>query len=353
MPRNPLPQSTQKLVDYLVEAIQHPEFPNYLNYRYAEIEDFCSRFIYSCLNDPRSQFYSSISQNNKDKNRYSNIFPYDYNAVPTIDTTNCYINASAIDLPLRNNFGRDRAFIAAQGPLPNTVFDFWRLVYQREVRLIVCLASPTEGKSVKFHPYWTEKLKIPVGNATLEVTLVETEKWNPEKLSKSSLFHGYIRHLEGQRYKEHPCTYKVFTMLNNVTLRKFNLKFKSLSCVNESNVFLLSCSSWPDHKIMPVDEFLALLELSRFINCSIRNPVLVHCSAGVGRTGTFIAIDFITRYLEDSLNFRDFSLDPDIVYSTVLDLRKQRVNMVGSLEQFKFIYECVVHYFSGLGILRT
>ncbi|KAI9183928.1 hypothetical protein H9P43_002980 [Blastocladiella emersonii ATCC 22665] len=303
---------------------------------------------------PGSRFCALESQRpeNLPHNRYSNIFPFDVNRVPVANAAGGdYINASVIQVPLTNAMMRDNAYIAMQGPQPHTVGNVWRMVYQRQVRLIVCLTKQVESRRVKYDQYWAEDgdFEVPMGGAaTLTVDHVAIE--TPE--APGDMLASYQRQLAvGRRYRATEAAAGTVANLAGVTLRKFDLTYK---CPEQGDytttVWQLDAPLWPDHGTVDVDALLSLMELARFVSPSLRNPMVVHCSAGCGRTGTFIAVDVITRYLEAKLAFPEWDRHEDIVAAVVADLRSQRVQMVQTRGQFELVYQAVARYLKDMGI---
>ncbi|XP_014807951.1 PREDICTED: receptor-type tyrosine-protein phosphatase T-like [Calidris pugnax] len=229
---------------------------------------------------------------NQSKNRYTSIIPYDHCRVvlqPT-DTGNGYINASYVD-----SYRSPRFFIAAQGPLPGTVMDFWQMVWQEKISVIVMLTGLVEQNKTKCEQYWPEQEHV-YGDFT--VTLNNTRTTT-----------GLVT--------------RIFC------LRKAGC---ALPRVVEQFHYLL----WPDHGVpRNPAQLLWLVEVvnKRGLEAPA-GPVLVHCSAGIGRTGTFIALDFLLK-----MGKAEGKVD---VFHCVQRLREQRVSMVQTKEQYIFLYEVLL-----------
>ena len=124
-----------------------------------------------------------------------------------------------------------------------------------------------------------------------------------------------------------------------ITTRKLSMT------VNEENkiIWHLAFSGWPDFGVPEGDDRLALFELlnmSADKNTTAENPRIVHCSAGVGRSGTFIALDHLFRELDAGV-VAAIQDDEDMIFDTVNKLREQRMTMVQSDAQYQFLYDAL------------
>ncbi|KAM9587562.1 receptor-type tyrosine-protein phosphatase T-like isoform 2-T2 [Morphnus guianensis] len=229
---------------------------------------------------------------NQSKNRYKSIIPYDHCRVvlQPSDMGNGYINASYVD-----SYRSPRFFIAAQGPLPGTVVDFWQMVWQEKTSIIVMLTGLVEQNKTKCEQYWPEQEQV-YGDFT--VTLSNTR-----------------------------------TTTGLVT-RIFCLQ--KAGCALPRVVQQLHYLLWPDHGVpRNPAQLLALVDVVNKKGLEVpTGPVLVHCSAGIGRTGTFIALDFLLK-----MGKAEGKVD---VFHCVQRLREQRVSMVQTKEQYAFLYEVLL-----------
>ncbi|XP_043377521.1 receptor-type tyrosine-protein phosphatase C isoform X2 [Chelonia mydas] len=236
---------------------------------------------------------------NQNKNRYIDILPYDYNRVELSeingDPGSDYINASHID-----GFKEPRKYIAAQGPKDETTDDFWRMIWEQKATIIVMVTRCEENNRNKCAQYWPTSEN---STATFGDTVV--------KSNESKICPDYIIQ------KLHITNRKEKTPGRDVTHIQF--------------------TSWPDHGV-PEDPHL-LLKLRRRVNALsnfFSGPVVIHCSAGVGRTGTYIAIDAMLEGLEV-----EGRVD---VYGYVVKLRRQRCLMVQVETQYILIHQALVEY---------
>ncbi|XP_074876241.1 receptor-type tyrosine-protein phosphatase U-like isoform X1 [Buteo buteo] len=229
---------------------------------------------------------------NQSKNRYKSIIPYDHCRVvlQPSDMGNGYINASYVD-----SYRSPRFFIAAQGPLPGTVVDFWQMVWQEKTSIIVMLTGLVEQNKTKCEQYWPEQEQV-YGDFT--VTLSNTRTTT-----------GLVTRIF--------CLQKAGCALPRVV---------------EQFHYLL----WPDHGVpRNPAQLLALVDVMNKRGLEVpTGPVLVHCSAGIGRTGTFIALDFLLK-----MGKAEGKVD---VFHCVQRLREQRVSMVQTKEQYTFLYEVLL-----------
>ncbi|KAM9507196.1 receptor-type tyrosine-protein phosphatase U-like isoform 5-T5 [Guaruba guarouba] len=229
---------------------------------------------------------------NQSKNRYKSIIPYDHCRVvlQPSDTGNGYINASYVD-----SYRSPHFFIAAQGPLPGTVLDFWQMVWQEKTSVIVMLTGLVEQNKTKCEQYWPEQEQV-YGDFT--VTLNNTRTTT-----------GLVT--------------RIFS------LQKAGCAFPR---VVEQFHYLL----WPDHGVPRNSaQLLCLVDVvnKRALEAPA-GPMVVHCSAGIGRTGTFIALDFLLK-----MGRAEGKVD---VFHCVQRLREQRISMVQTKEQYTFLYEVVL-----------
>ncbi|XP_037980368.1 receptor-type tyrosine-protein phosphatase F-like isoform X3 [Motacilla alba alba] len=229
---------------------------------------------------------------NQNKNRYKSIIPYDHCRVvlQSSDSGNGYINASYVD-----TYRSPRFFIAAQGPLAGTVVDFWHMVWQEKTSVIVMLTGLVEQNKIKCEQYWPEQEQV-YGDFT--VTLNNT--WTSTGLVK-----------------------RIFSL-------------QKAGCALPRAVEQFHYLLWPDHGVpRNPSQLLCLVEVvNKRVLETPAGPVLVHCSAGIGRTGTFIALDFLLK-----MGKAEGKVD---VFRCVQQLREQRVSMVQTKEQYSFLYEALL-----------
>ncbi|XP_071945732.1 tyrosine-protein phosphatase non-receptor type 11-like [Antedon mediterranea] len=260
---------------------------------------------------------------NKAKNRYKNILPFDHTRVLLTDSeSGDYINANYIDMSkaqaiqqqdglidkLDSHWDNMKKYVATQGCLKDTVVDFWRMIWQENSRIIVMTTKEVERGKNKCVKYWPDR-----GN---------TRTWN--KISVTSDL-------------EHP--------MADYVLRNFSVQHSDFPDeIRETYHFHFK--SWPDHGV-PQEPSRVLNFLHDYNNkqesIPDAGPIVVHCSAGIGRTGTFIMIDIVLNLI------KQHGLDCEIdIHRTIQMLRSQRSGMVQTEAQYKFIYHAVQHYIETL-----
>ncbi|CAK8684485.1 unnamed protein product [Clavelina lepadiformis] len=238
----------------------------------------------------------AIKLENYTKNRYKkNILPYDITRVklemigdePGTD----FINANYIP-----GYKQEKEFIATQGPLPTTKEDFWRMIWEQNSRTIVTLTQIVEGERVKCDHYWPYNNE-PVVMAGIAVKLVV------ESTSKDWI------------YRE--------IMLSRNSEQRLVTQFHY--------------TAWPDHGVPETAE--DLVKFVRYFQTQVSReardcgPITVHCSAGVGRTGTFIAMDRLLQHMKDH--------DYVDIFGIVHEMRRHRMSMVQTDKQYILLHEMV------------
>ena len=253
-----------------------------------------------------------ISNTKTKLNRHNDILPYKYNCVTTnneIPNENNYINASLIEGPFKED---KNLFIATQGPLSGTLFSFWSMVIFHKINLIIMLSNIIEEGREKSECYW------PIDK---EKDLI-LQNENNEKISIS--------------------------LINEKIEIKDSLLIRTLKINEEKEITQIHILCWNDHDIIK-DELLFKKILNILINNINDNrinfpdiPILIHCSAGVGRTGTFIAIYQIIKCLE---KIKLLKKEPILnVFNVVRKLREQRYSMVTDVIQYQLIYTFCINW---------
>ncbi|XP_076467280.1 tyrosine-protein phosphatase 10D-like isoform X2 [Babylonia areolata] len=229
---------------------------------------------------------------NRPKNRFTNILPYDHSRVkllPTDDEEGSdYINANYMP-----GYSSKREYIATQGPLPATRDDFWRMAWEQNARNIVMLTRCMEKGREKSDHYWPAD-SDPKYYGDLQVVILNE------------------------------------THLPDWTITEFRM------CLGDNcrQVRHFHYKAWPDFGVPK--NHSSLIRFVRMVRDKLikeGGPILTHCSAGVGRSGTFIVLDHCLRLIREK--------DEVDIFSIVYSLRRERVLMVQTEQQYKFIHECL------------
>ncbi|XP_050086199.1 tyrosine-protein phosphatase Lar isoform X2 [Anopheles aquasalis] len=246
--------------------------------------------------EPGQQFTwdHSNMEVNKPKNRYANVTSYDHSRVilPPVEgvTGSDYINANYCD-----GYRKHNAYVATQGPLQETFSDFWRMCWELKSTTIVMMTRLEERSRIKCDMYWPARGTEVYGGMT--VTITETQE------------------------------------LATYSIRTFQI------CRNGSNerreIKQLQFTAWPDHGVPDHPApFLQFLRRTKSLTPSESGPIIVHCSAGVGRTGCYIVIDSMLERMK-----YEKTID---IYGHVTCLRAQRNYMVQTEDQYIFIHDALM-----------
>uniref|UniRef100_A0A8C4V9S5 Tyrosine-protein phosphatase non-receptor type 13 n=1 Tax=Falco tinnunculus TaxID=100819 RepID=A0A8C4V9S5_FALTI len=247
---------------------------------------------------PLDQCLIGQAKENRKKNRYKNILPYDTTRVP-LGIEGGYINASFIRMPVGNE---EFVYIACQGPLPTTVADFWQMVWEQNCTVIAMMTQEVEGEKIKCQRYWPDVLnKTTMINDRLRLALVRLQQLK-----------GFIIRV---------------------------LELEEIQTGEVRHISHLNFIAWPDHDTpSQPDDLLTFISYMRHVHKS--GPIITHCSAGIGRSGTLICIDVILGLISRDLDF-DIS---DLVRT----MRLQRHGMVQTEDQYIFCYQVVLYVLNHL-----
>ncbi|XP_072847402.2 tyrosine-protein phosphatase non-receptor type 18 [Pogona vitticeps] len=243
---------------------------------------------------------------NLKKNRYKDILPYDQTRVVlnllTEEGQGDYINANFIQ-----GVDNKRCYIATQGPLPHTVLDFWRMVWQCKVKVIVMACREVEMGKKKCECYW------PVTEEAVQFGPFSVAQVKQQELN------------------------------SDVILRMLTLTFQQ----EERVISHFQYVAWPDRGIPDTyGYFLDMIEHVRKKQGEDTAPICVHCSAGCGRTGVICTLEYVRQLLIKQRIPPHFS-----IFDVVLEMRKQRPAAVQTQEQYEFVYHAVTEMFrAALGL---
>ncbi|XP_071114596.1 tyrosine-protein phosphatase 10D-like [Haliotis cracherodii] len=248
---------------------------------------------------PKHACAASETGGNKLRNRYVNILPFDHTRVKLRsladddEDDSDYINANYIP-----GYNSPREYIATQGPMTGTVADFWRMLWEQDVNIIIMLSDLLEKGKPKVDRYWPENINEPVQ-------------------------HGEI----------------IVEMINYSPLNKYVIKIFKITKRDESRkVRHYFLPGWQDFGAnLTSDDVISFVRDVRMtIKPTEKGPICVHCSAGVGRTGTYVSLDVFMQAIDEE-NF-DKELD---VFDFVMRMRENRSYMVQTEKQYIFIYDTI------------
>lgn len=236
---------------------------------------------------------------NKNRNRYRDVSPFDHSRICLQLGTNDYINASLITVE-----EAQRKYILTQGPLPNTCGNFWEMVWEQRTRGVVMLNRVIEKGSVKCAQYW------------------------PQREEKDAVF-------EDTNFK---LTLVSEDIKSYYTVRQ--LELENLSTQETREILHFHYTTWPDFGVPESPaSFLNFLFKVRESGClnSDQGPVVVHCSAGIGRSGTFCLVD-------TCLLLMSIRKDPSSVRirDVLLEMRRHRMGLIQTADQLRFSYLAVI-----------
>lgn len=236
--------------------------------------------------------------NNLSKNRYRDISPYDVTRVKLTNWETDYINGNHILMEIPDTNIRNH-YIACQGPLPNTCGDFWAMVYEQKATLIVMVTTTIERGMMKCFQYWPSKgNSVKFGNITVTSICEET----------TSCF----------------------------VFRDFEIDVAdSDDETTKRHVSHIQYVAWPDHGV-PDDasDFLYFISCVREKRVGMTVPTIVHCSAGIGRTGVMIAVETAMCLIESN--------KPVFPLKITRCMRNQRAMMIQTPMQFRFVCEAIL-----------
>ncbi|XP_062986605.1 tyrosine-protein phosphatase non-receptor type 2 isoform X1 [Elgaria multicarinata webbii] len=236
---------------------------------------------------------------NRNRNRYRDVSPYDHSRVILQNTDNDYINASLVV-----NEEAQRNYILTQGPLPNTCCHFWLMVWQQKTKAVVMLNRIVEKDSVKCAQYWPTK---------------EEE----EMMYKET---GFCVRLKSEDVKSY------------YTVRQ--LQLENINTCESRVIFHFHYTTWPDFGVpeSPASFLNFLFKVRESGSLSPEHgPAVIHCSAGIGRSGTFSLVDTCLVLMEK----RKYPLSVDIK-QVLLNMRKYRMGLIQTPDQLRFSYMAII-----------
>ncbi|KAM3969060.1 protein tyrosine phosphatase [Aphomia sociella] len=259
---------------------------------YQKIGRECQTYPFTCTEAKKPQ--------NKPLNRYRDVNPYDHSRVILKRCERDYINANLVKMEKAN-----RKYILTQGPLAFTVGHFWLMVWEQNSRAILMLNKIIEKNEIKCHWYW------PHGVGEQHKMVLNDVKLTVEQISEEDFNYYSTR------------VFKVFDMESS----------------ESREVIQFHYTTWPDFGVptSPVAflDFLNKVRSSNALNADV-GPAIVHCSAGIGRSGTFCLVDSCLVIIEkegrDSVNIQQI----------LLEMRKDRMGLIQTPDQLRFSYQAII-----------
>ncbi|KPM45548.1 hypothetical protein AK830_g897 [Neonectria ditissima] len=438
----PTALESPSLPRWLREAASQPDHGKKVSDKFLHIEvDEQSRMraAYAAFNPNNNTKQNQVQLCGVEKgvkNRYKDILPFEHARVKLQEkpTGSCdYVNASHLKASRSN-----KRYIATQGPLPATFEDFWSVIWEQDVRVIVMLTAESEGGQLKCHPYWKERDfgAIRLKPLSEKRVSLDIDKHKADSSSSSSSAEQVRRRAATTTTLDSatptPKPLQGQTEIPYVIVRKFALSHTAHPFDPIREITHLHFPSWPDFGTpAQPSHLLALVELANVMQRSAlpvettsvmgskrspaehtpitwydepeldarARPMLVHCSAGCGRTGAFCTVDSVIdmmkrqrqaravastgRDAEGDVSMGDARDDPsprtqkkvrvdstqrssmekaasrspasldtsfvhdesvDLIERTVEDFREQRLSMVQSLRQFVLCYETILEW---------
>ncbi|XP_068632756.1 tyrosine-protein phosphatase non-receptor type 61F-like isoform X2 [Battus philenor] len=259
---------------------------------YQKIGRECQSYPYTCMEAKKPQ--------NKRLNRYRDVNPYDHSRVILKRFEKDYINANFVKMDRAN-----RKYILTQGPLGSTVGHFWLMVWEQNSRAILMLNKIIEKNEIKCHWYW------PHGVGDQHKMVLSDVKLIVEQISEEDCSYYSTR------------VFRIFDMESS----------------EDREVIQFHYTTWPDFGVpsSPIAflNFLQKVRLSGALESNV-GPAVVHCSAGIGRSGTFCLVDSCLVIIEKE------GLDSVNIQQILLEMRKDRMGLIQTPDQLRFSYQAII-----------
>ncbi|XP_067950911.1 receptor-type tyrosine-protein phosphatase H-like isoform X1 [Watersipora subatra] len=239
---------------------------------------------------------AAVLGSNTSKNRWVDILPFDHSRVKLLpadeEEGSDYINANYMP-----GYSSKREYIATQGPLPGTIDHFWRMIWEQNVSMVVMLTQCIERGRRKCEPYW------------------------PENMEEAAIYGDLV------------VTKRSESILPEYTIRIFDIQMAT----RKRPCIMFHFTHWPDFGCPETCDsllkFITDIRMHFTKETGRCGPIVVHCSAGVGRTGTYIAVDRLLQHIQDH--------DEIDIFNLVLEMRNYRCRMVQTEDQYIYIHDCL------------
>jgi protein tyrosine phosphatase len=264
----------------------------------------------------------SFKEINFAKNRYQNVLPYDQNRVllnNVIEGQTNFLNASPLAVPFAN-----RDFILTQGPLETTAEDFWQMVWEQNSRIVVMLNNVMEKGSVKCYHYFVDENEKEKTFGSFSIKLEEeqgTDVYRIRKIKLTALDKKFLTNEEESS--------RIVTHFHYITWPDFGVP-------NETSSFLefLEKTNQAQNLLKDDEKIVA--------------PVIVHCSAGIGRSGAYVIVDCVLNYLQHGIQSDPAAGDmvdvPKSIDALVIFIRRHRMGLIQTPEQLRFCWQAIVDW---------
>lgn len=319
---------------YLIKFYKHCE----------KTYDWDNIFFKICKDSEQNEIKRTYNVSNEDenfeKNRYRNVLPYDDNRIilKMFKNQNGYINASPLQLPFN-----ERRYILTQGPLSNTLDDFWQMVYDENSWLIVMLSKIFEHGQMKCHPYFPTLQKKTINSRLFSCQLLgEINKGN-YAVRKIQLI-PQNKYFESQSIEQPKSVKKIVYHYQYLKWPDFDVPEKTGDFLQ----FLFEVrKAW--NKLEDKDSELRTSNPVEQKTSAKNSPIICHCSAGIGRTGTFVIVDTVLSILEkqkmcDTSAPSTTDLLPLSFEDLVVSLRRYRMGLIQTPQQLRFSLMAIVDW---------
>lgn len=313
-------------------------------------------------------------ERNCGKNRYKDILPFSHTRVflnqDPFKFHSDYINANFV----RGSTGSPKTYIACQGPLPCTLNDFWRMIWECNVSVVIMACNEIESDKPKCEIYWPDNIGASQFYGDIQVDLVKVRQICSDFLVRKFSI-KLLQRQETPSTSNHESVngnpecremgYEPIIVNNNLydsnndindnQKQKDKPKFdgeynqhisngevvRARTVLSERTICQFHYTTWPDHGVPDsVQPILELVRLVREVQPAEDRPIVVHCSAGCGRTGTICCIDFVWSLLKRGKLDTSFDL-----CSIICGMRQQRMAMVQTLEQYILCHRAIAALF--------
>lgn len=291
-------ETVQKLKEKIQSEYQHLVQTNGFNTCFKQLDSDKEKIIYS--------YETASLKCNKLKNRYSNILAPEHTRFKCDKLA--YINANIIN---------DK-YILTQGPMLNYMADFWTMIIESNANIIICLAKEIENNKQKFDPYYHDDMEKNFDNFRVKV---ESKEVDGNIIIRKLLVSNIRYHFDHNQEE--------IILIDE-------------EIISVKNIVQIQYVAWPDFNTPSnIDEFLKIFNIINDITpASIEIPLIIHCSAGIGRSGTFSVIHHVIEQINNNLVLDNELLLPKLI----TDFRKSRSGLVQTTDQFHFCYRAIMRF---------